>query len=88
MAKFIALTENGPQGRMVVINIDSIEYMMQRPNSNITEVVSVTHHTKYLVRETLEEILNALDESGHLVSIVRKTPSIMEVKNDENNRIQ
>lgn len=73
MAKFIVLTEAGPQHRRVAINIDTIEYMLERPNG--TELVTSTNHTKYVVRESLDDILNA--------HIVRKTSPTMEVKNDE-----
>ena len=85
MAKFIKLTEAGGQGRSIVINLDTIEYILNNPNGG-TEVVSVTHHTKYRVRESMEDILSYLDDIGMLLDInhyAKKTSSIMEVVNDE-----
>ena len=87
MAKFIVLTEAGHQGRNIVINIETIEYMLQRPN-NGTELISITHHTKYAVRESLSDILNKLDDIGMLITIAEETPSIMEVESNEDNRVQ
>lgn len=83
MAKFIKVTEAGAQGRSVVINIDTIEYMLSRPNNGGTELVSITHHTKYVVRESMDDILSKLDDIGMLISIAEETSPIMEVKNDE-----
>ena len=65
MAKFIVLTEAGPMHRRVVINVASIEYMLERPNG--TEVVTSTNRTKYVVQETLEDITKNLFYYGLVV---------------------
>lgn len=96
MAKFITLTEAGPQGRTIALNIDTIEYMLPRPNNVGTELVSVTHHTKYVVRESMDEIMKLLFYHGMLVRElpIRKTrsaeetPSTAEAENDEDDRVQ
>ena len=83
MAKFIILTENGAQGRKVAINIDTIEYMLSRPNG--TELVSVTHHTKYFVRESMDNILSYLDNIGMVLGFknAKETSPTTEVKENE-----
>ena len=68
MAKFIKLTEAGGQGRTVLINLNTVEYMLPNPNGG-TEVVSVTHHTKYRVQESMTDIMNYLDDLGLLLTI-------------------
>lgn len=85
MAKFIKLTEAGSQGRIVAINIEAIEYMLPRPNTG-TELVSITHHTKYVVRESMDDIL-AMVESPVECRDAKETPSAMEVKENENYQI-
>ena len=79
MAKFIKLTEIGSQGRIVAINIEAIEYILPRPNLG-TELVSITHHTKYVVRESMDDILAMLGESTAECRDAQETPSVMEVK--------
>lgn len=68
MAKFITLTEAGPQGRTIAVNIDTIEYMLPRPNNGGTEIVTVTHHTKYIVRESLDDILDRVTPTQKAIS--------------------
>lgn len=87
MAKFIVLTENGAQGRKVAINIDTIEYMLSRPAG--TELVSVTHHTKYLVRESMDDILSYLDNIGMVLGFnsAKETSPTTEVKDNGNHYI-
>lgn len=87
MAKFIKLTEAGGQGRTIAINLDTIEYILPRPSG--AELVAVTHHTKYLVRESMDDILSYLDDIGMVLTIkpAKETASITEVKNDENHCI-
>ena len=70
MAKFITLTEAGPQGRTIVLNVDTIEYMLAKPNNGGTEIVSVTHHTKYVVRESMSDIMTRLFTYGMLLAEV------------------
>lgn len=65
MAKFITLTEAGPQHRRVAINVNTIEYMLERVNC--TELVTSTNHTKYVVQESMNDILNILYYYGLLV---------------------
>lgn len=65
MAKFITLTEAGPQHRRVAININTIEYMLERVNC--TELVTSTNHTNYVVRESMDDILNILFYYGLVV---------------------
>lgn len=60
MAKFIKLTD-AKRGNTFALNIETIEYMMPIPNSNGTALVSVTHHTKYEVKESMDDILTIID---------------------------
>ena len=88
MAKFIMLTEAGGQGRSIAINLDTVEYILHNPNGG-TEVVSVTHHTKYRVRESMNDIMNYLDDLGLLLTIkpAKETSPTMEVVNNEDHCI-
>lgn len=61
MAKFIKLTDL-KRGNMFALNIEMIEYMLPIPNNNGTALVSVTHHTKYEVQESMDDILATLEE--------------------------
>ena len=58
MAKFIKLTDL-KRGTTVALNIDTIEYMI--PSNGGTALVSVTHHTKYEVKESMDDILALLE---------------------------
>ena len=58
MAKFIKLTRS-KSGDIFALNIETIEYML--PNGEGTSLVSVTHHTKYDVKESMDDILALLD---------------------------
>ena len=89
MAKFIKLTEAGGQGRTILLNINTIEYMLPKHNSG-TEVVTTTNHTKYVVRESMIDIMEYLDDIGRLLAIkpiAKETSPIMEVENNENHCI-
>lgn len=87
MAKFIKLTEAGPQGRTIVLNIEAIEYMLPRPTG--TELASITHHTKYLVRESMDDILSYLDDVGMVLTIpsAKETSPVTEVKENEDHSV-
>lgn len=87
MAKFIKLTEAGPQGRTIALNAEAIEYMLPRPTG--TELVSITHHTKYLVRESMDDILSYLDDIGMVLTIpsAKETSPVTEVKENEDHSI-
>jgi uncharacterized protein YlzI (FlbEa/FlbD family) len=61
MAKFIKLTDL-KRGNMFALNIEMIEYILPIPNSNGTALVSVTHHTKYEVQESMDDIFATLEE--------------------------
>ena len=76
MAKFITLTEAGPQHRRVAINIEMVEYILDRPNG--TELVTSMNHTKYVVRESMDDIMRLL-----YGPIVRKTSPTPETKTEE-----
>ena len=88
MARFIKLTEVGGQGSSVLINLDTVEYMLHNPNGG-TEVVSVTHHTKYRVRESLDDILAYLEDIGTALEFkpAKETSPTMEVVNNEDHCI-
>ena len=76
MAKFIVLTEAGPMNRRVAINIEMVEYILNRPNG--AELVTSTNHTKYIVRESVDDIMRILNGPS-----ATETSPTMEVKNDE-----
>lgn len=61
MAKFIKLHDIRRNGE-VILNVDVIEYMV--PHAIGTEIVSTTHHTKYIVNESMDYILGLLTRSG------------------------
>ena len=66
MAKFIKLNDIRRNGE-VVLNVDTIEYMVPMTNGN-TEIVSTTHHTKYIVSESMDYILDLLERNNLVVS--------------------
>lgn len=86
MIKFITLTTAGSSARKVVLNLDKIEYMI--PRTNGTELISVTDHTKYAVRERLDDILSRLDDLGMVVTIAQETSPVTEVKENEDHSVQ
>lgn len=86
MAKFIVLTSTGSSGRKLVLNIDKIEYML--PRANGTELFSVTNHTKYAVKESLDDILSRLDDIGMVTTIAKETSPVTEVKENEDHSVQ
>lgn len=59
MAKFIKLTR-AKSSDIFALNIETIEYMLPIPSGG-TSLVSVTHHTKYDVQESMDDILELLD---------------------------
>ena len=59
MAKFIVLTEAGPMHRRVAINVEMVEYILDRANG--TELVTATNHTKYVVKESIDDIMAIID---------------------------
>ena len=61
MAKFIKLTDL-KRGHTFALNIETIEYMIPVPDGEGTALVSVTHHTKYAAKESMDDILAMLDE--------------------------
>lgn len=87
MAKFITLTTAGPNTRKVALNLDKIEYMIPRAKEG-TELVSVTNHTKYVVKESMDDILSRLDDLGMVITIAKETSPITEVKNNEDHCVQ
>lgn len=78
MAKFIKLTALRRNNEPIVLNIDTIEYMLPIAGSNGTSLISTTHHTKYDVVESMDDILATLDDIGMVISIAKETPHIME----------
>lgn len=64
MAKFIRLTTLDRNNESLILNIDTIEYMQPIPGSNGTALVSTTHHTKYRVQESMDDILQLLSVNG------------------------
>lgn len=79
MAKFIKLTDR-KRGEVFVLNADTIEYMLPIPNDGGTSIISVTHHTKYDVRESLDDILQAIGCDLVECRDAKETLSVMEVK--------
>lgn len=68
MARFIKLTRLRGDGEFV-LNVDTIEYMLPIPNNAGTTLYTVTHHTKYEVRESMDDILSMLDDVGMLLRV-------------------
>ena len=91
MAKFIKLTTIDRNNEPLILNIETIEYMQPIPGSNGTALVSTTHHTKYRVQESMDDILKLLRRNGLTVDdpwkiameIAKETPPVTEVKNNE-----
>lgn len=54
MAKFIELTDT--RRGHIAVNMDTIEVMAPIAAGG-TEVISITHHTKYIVKESMDDIL-------------------------------
>jgi hypothetical protein len=88
MAKFIKLTDR-KRGETFALNIESVEYMLPIPNNGGTMLVTVTHHTKYEVRECMDDILSYLDDIGMVGTIpsAKETSPIVEVTESENHSI-
>ena len=59
MAKFIKLTRF-KSGEPFALNIETVEYMLPIPSGG-TSLVTVTHHTKYDVLESMDDILELLE---------------------------
>lgn len=66
MAKFIKLTDL-KRGNTFALNIETIEYILPFPNNVGTALVSVTHHTKYEVKETMDDILLMLEDHPEMI---------------------
>lgn len=86
MAKFIVLTYAGSNARKLVLNVDKIEYMI--PRANGTELFTITNHTKYAVKESLDDILSRLDDLGMVTTIAQETSPVTEVKENEDHSVQ
>ena len=56
MARFIKLTDFKSE-KPFALNLDTVEYIRPATGFEGTEIVTVTHHTKYLVKEAMEDIL-------------------------------
>lgn len=72
MAKFIKLTALDRNHEPLVLNIDTIEFMQPIPGTNSTALISTTHHTKYRVQESMDDILNLLSFNSMVISDPRK----------------
>lgn len=59
MAKFIKLTRF-KSSETFALNIETIEYMLPMASGG-TSLVSITHHTKYDVQESMDDILELLE---------------------------
>ena len=77
MARFVKLTRLRGDG-CFVLNLDTIEYMLPIPNNVGTTLYTVTHHTKYEVRESMDDILAMLDDVGLVLTVAKKTVPITE----------
>ena len=66
MAKFIKLTDM-KRGNTFALNIDMVEYMLPASNNTGTALVSVTHHTKYEVLESMDDILMMLEDRVEMI---------------------
>lgn len=93
MAKFIKLTDR-KRGETFALNIESVEYILPIPNDGGTTLVTITHHTKYEVKESMGYIFRMLSDNGmmlvdcHKVGLIaQETPSVMEVTESENHSI-
>lgn len=88
MAKFIKLTDR-KRGESFALNIEAVEYMLPIPNNGGTMLVTVTHHTKYEVKESMNDILSYLDDIGMVLTIptAKETSPITEVKENESHSI-
>lgn len=60
MAKFIRLTDVR-RNDIFALNVDTIEYMIPIPDNGGTTIVTVTHHTKYVVKELMDDILSTIE---------------------------
>lgn len=70
MAKFIRLTEI--KRGSIAINLDIIEVMAPAANGG-TDLISITHHTKYTVKESMDDILHRAKEATHIAFPVFST---------------
>lgn len=77
MAKFIKLTALDRNNEPLVLNIEMIEYMQPIPGSNGTALISTTHHTKYRVQESMDDVLKLLRFNGMLTEDPREFTSCM-----------
>lgn len=84
MARFVKLTRLRGDGEFV-LNLDTVEYMVPIPNNAGTTLFTVTHHTKYEVRESMDDILSMLDDVGMVLTVAKITSPVMETNNKEEN---
>ena len=78
MAKFIKLTDR-KTGAPFVLNVETIEYIQHGTAGVGSALVTTTNHTKYVVPETMDDILQTLSDVGVAVlTVAQKTPTIME----------
>ena len=77
MARFVKLTPLKRDGYFI-LNIDTIEYMLPISNNAGTALYTVTQHTKYEVRESIDDILARLDDVGLVLTIAKNTTPITE----------
>lgn len=82
MARFVKLTSI-KRDEPFVINLDTIEYMI--PSNAGTALFTVSHHTKYEVRESMTDILAMLDDVGLVLTVAKNTSPVMETINKEEN---
>lgn len=82
MARFVKLTRLRGDGEFV-LNVDTIEYMLPISNNAGTTLYTVTHHTKYEVRESMDDILSMLDDVGLVLTVAKNTSPVMETINKE-----
>lgn len=76
MAKFIKLTELR-RNCAVAIDIEAIECMYEVSNGG-TELISVARSTKYVVKESLDDILALLAEDGMAIRDAKVSDPIVE----------
>ena len=61
---------------MFTLSVDAIEYMRPAANGEGTEIVTTTHHTKYLVQETIGPIWEAMVNAGITIIDAQMVPDI------------
>ena len=78
MAKFIKLTDR-KTGAAFVLNVETIEYIQHGTAGVGSALVTTTNHTKYVVTEAMDDILQTLSDVGVAVlTVAKETLSTME----------